>query len=79
LDAARSYYSMSLQLKPNGNLRAVWGLALATSQCEPLPGAKDADPELEALNEISVRNLTQEYEAAKNSRFAEVVRSWAQR
>jgi hypothetical protein len=70
---------MSLQLKPNGNLRAIWGLALATSQCEPPHAAKDADPELEQLNEIAVRKLAQEYEASKNSRLAQAVRSWAQR
>jgi hypothetical protein len=70
---------MSVQLKPNGNLRAVWGLALSTSHCEPSPSAKDSDPELEPLNEIAVRKLVLEYEVCKNVRLAEAVRCWAQR
>ena len=79
MDAARSYYSMSLQLKPTGNLRAIWGLALATSQSEPPLGAKDADADVDALNDIAVRKLIQEYDASKNPDLAKVVRGWAQR
>jgi hypothetical protein len=79
LEAARSYYSMSLQLKPKSNLRAAWGLALATSQPAALPAAKDTDAAVEALNGIAVRALGHEYDASKNARLSEVVRGWAGR
>ena len=70
---------MSLQLKPHSNLRAAWGLALATSQPVAAPAAKDTDADVEALNGIAVRALGQEYDASKNSRLSEVVRGWAGR
>jgi hypothetical protein len=79
LEAARSYYSMSLQLKPKSNLRAAWGLALATSQLAAAPAVKEADADVEALNGIAVTALCQEYDASKNSRLSEVVRGWAGR
>ncbi len=79
LDAARSYYSMSLQLKPKSNMRAAWGLALATSQPAAAPAVKEADADVEALNGIAVAALCQEYDASKNSRLSEVVRGWAGR
>jgi hypothetical protein len=70
---------MSLQLKPHSNLRAAWGLALATSQLAAPPPAKDTDADVEALNGIAVQALVQEYDASKNSRLSAVVRSWAGR
>jgi hypothetical protein len=79
LDAARSYYSMSLQLKPDGNLRAAWGLALATSHLAAAPASKEQDANVEALNAIAVRTLGQQYGALKNTQLVQVVREWAGR
>ncbi len=79
LDAARSYYSMSLQLKPKGNLRAAWGLALATSQPAQAHTGKAAadDAGMDALNGIAISKLKQEYAAANNALVLKVVCDWA--
>jgi hypothetical protein len=79
LEAARSYYSMSLQLKPNGNLRAAWGLALATSHQQNAHASKDHDANVDALNAIAIRTLRQHYDAAQNTQLSQVVQGWASR
>ena len=80
VDAARSYYSMSLQLKPMGNLRAAWGLALSSSNAAPpLAGGKAVgdDGSADVLNGIAVRKLKEEYAAANNALLLKVVSDWA--
>ena len=70
---------MSLQLKPNRNLRAAWGLALATSHTAAAPAAREQGANAEALNAIAVRTLGEQYDALENPQLAQVVRAWAGR
>jgi hypothetical protein len=70
---------MSLQLKPNGNLRAAWGLALATSHQQIAHANKEHDANMDALNAIAIRTLGQQYDAAQNTQLSQVVQGWASR
>jgi len=62
LRVARKYYALSLQLKPNNNARALYGLVATTSAISTAKGSRPAtDPENGKLFKVASTKLLSQY------------------